>query len=111
VEEAESEAEEEETVDVDVQNTAADAKQVSLAALQKIELTASVDPPGTYLDTKSGQFVTGPSADEDEDFEEVKFESKTYAVGEKTGRVYEARDDGDFFAGFIGVGQFKSMTK
>lgn len=108
----ESEAEEsEEEVEVDVKNTAADAKQVSLAALQKIELTASVDPPGTYLDTKSGEFVTGPPADEDEDFNEMKFESKTYAVGEKTGRVYEARDEGDFFAGFIGVGQFKSMAK
>lgn len=109
--EAEESEEEAEEVDVDVTNTAGDAKQVSLATLQKIELTASVDPPGTYLDTKNGQFVTGPAADEDEDFEEVKFESKTYAVGEKTGRVYEARDEGDFFAGFIGVGQFKSMTK
>jgi hypothetical protein len=42
---------------------------------------------------------------------EVKFEGLKYVVGDKTGRVYEARDTGDIFAGFIGVGKFKKMTK
>jgi hypothetical protein len=58
---------------------------------------------------KSG--ATGPAADPDEDFDEVTFEGKKYVVGENTGRVYEAHDSGDVFAGFLGVGKFKTMTR
>lgn len=83
---------------------------VSLDELQKIKMTATLDEtPGTFWDADTGRFVSGPEAEDDEDFTEVKFESKTYVVGEKTGRVYEARDSGDVFAGFIGVGKFKTM--
>ena len=84
---------------------------VSLKDLQAIDMTATVDPPGTFWDADSGRFVKGPEADDDEDFEEKKFEGVNYVVGEKTGRVYEARETGDVFAGFIGVGKFKKMTK
>jgi hypothetical protein len=84
---------------------------MSLKDLQAIDMTATVDPPGTFWDADNGRFVKGPEADDDEDFEEKKFEGVNYVVGEKTGRVYEARETGDVFAGFIGVGKFKKMTK
>ena len=84
---------------------------VTLKELQSIGMTATVEPPGTFWDAVKGRFVKGPEADDDDDFEEMKFEGTTYVVGEKTGRVYEARDSGDVFAGFIGVGKFKKMTK
>jgi hypothetical protein len=84
---------------------------VTLVELQSIDMTATIDPPGTFWDADNGRFVKGPEADDDEDFEEVTFEKTKYVVGEKTGRVYEARDTGDIFAGFIGVGKFKKMTK
>lgn len=82
---------------------------VSLKDLQSIEMTATIDPPGTFWDADNGRFVKGPEADDDEDFTETKFDGKDYVVGEKTGRVYEARETGDIFAGFIGVGKFKTM--
>jgi hypothetical protein len=84
-------------------------QMLSLAELQSISLTASIDPPGTFWDADKGRFVRGPDADDDEDFVEIKFETKEYVVGEKTGRVYEARDSGDVFTGFVGVGKFKGM--
>lgn len=84
---------------------------ISLKDLQSLDMTAAIDPPGTFWDADNGRFVKGPDADDDEDFDEVKFEGLNYVVGEKTGRVYEARDTGDVFAGFIGVGKFKKMTK
>lgn len=84
---------------------------VSLQDLQAIDMTASIDPPGTFWDADNGRFVKGPEADDDEDFDEMKFDGVNYVVGEKTGRVYEARETGDVFAGFIGVGKFKKMTK
>lgn len=87
-----------------------DVKQIPLKELQEIEMTASVDPVGTYWDADNGRFVKGPDADDDEDFVEKKFEGKDYVIGEKTGRVYEARESGDVFAGFVGVGKFKNLT-
>lgn len=84
---------------------------VTLLELQGIGMTATIDPPGTFWDADNGRFVKGPEADDDEDFDEKTFEGTNYVVGEKTGRVYEAREGGDVFAGFIGVGKFKKMTK
>uniref|UniRef100_A0A6C0JP49 Uncharacterized protein n=1 Tax=viral metagenome TaxID=1070528 RepID=A0A6C0JP49_9ZZZZ len=104
----ESDAESEETVKM-VPN--AMIIDITLNELQSIEMTAPVDPPGTFWDADYGRFVKGPEADDDEDFDEVTFDSVKYVVGEKTGRVYEARDTGDVFAGFIGVGKFKKMNK
>uniref|UniRef100_A0A6C0EP28 Uncharacterized protein n=1 Tax=viral metagenome TaxID=1070528 RepID=A0A6C0EP28_9ZZZZ len=84
---------------------------ISLKDLQAINMTATIDPPGTFWDADNGRFVKGPEADDDEDFEEITFEGTEYVVGEKTGRIYEARETGDVFAGFISVGKFKKMTK
>jgi hypothetical protein len=106
--EEESEDSEPETVVVKTESKVLD---VTLKELQSIAMTATVDPPGTFWDADNGRFVKGPDSDDDEDFEEITFENTKYVVGEKTGRVYEARDTGDVFAGFIGVGKFKKMTK
>lgn len=84
-------------------------ESLTLKELQEIGTVASVEPPGTFWDADNGRFVTGPSKDDDEDFIETKFDKKDYVVGENTGRVYEAHDTGDVFAGFVGVGKFKSM--
>jgi DNA repair exonuclease SbcCD ATPase subunit len=82
---------------------------LTLEELQAIATIASVDPPGTFWDADSGRFVRGPAKDDGEDYIELTFEKKKYVVGEKTGRVYEARDTDDVFAGFCGVGKFKGM--
>jgi len=84
---------------------------VTLKELQSISTVADVDPIGTFWDGDNGRFVKGPDADDDEDFEDVTFEDISYVVGEKTGRVYEARESGDVFAGFIGIAKFKNMTR
>jgi hypothetical protein len=84
---------------------------VTLKELQTISMTASIEPTGTFWDADNGRFIKGPESDDDEDFEEKTFEGTKYVVGEKTGRVYEARDTGDVFVGFIGVGKFKKLTK
>lgn len=107
VEDEESEAEEE-TVKMESSATVVD---ITLKELQDIGMTATIDPPGTFWDADNGRFVKGPEADDDEDFDELTFDNVKYVVGEKTGRIYEARDTGDVFAGFIGVGKFKKMTK
>lgn len=92
----------------------ADAPPVVLtpAELQAIKQTVTVPPdasPEYLYDTEKGRKVKGPESDDDEDFVEVKFEGKEYVVGEKTTRVYEARDTGDVFAGWLNVGKFKGM--
>ena len=63
---------------------------------------------GIYWDAIGKRFVTGAS-DDDEDIVEVEFNSKTFMVGETTGRVYENIDDEDIFVGYKGIGQFTSM--
>lgn len=91
-------------------NVLPNAEKLTLKELQKLVLTATVPgKPGVFVNSANGKFVTGPEADEDEDSTEVTFNGKEYAVSDKTGRVYECREEGDFFAGFRGVGQFKEM--
>lgn len=87
-----------------------DTKEISLKELQSISMTAEVGTTGQYWDADNGRFVKGPEHDDEEDFIEKKFEGKDYVIGEKTGRVYEARETGDVFAGFAGVGKFKALT-
>jgi hypothetical protein len=82
---------------------------LSLKELQSITFIATIDKPGIFWDADGGRFVKGPDADDDEDVTDIKFGGDLYAVGEKTGRVYEAHDSGDVFAGFCGVGKFKGM--
>jgi hypothetical protein len=85
--------------------------EVSLKELQSISmLTHMGESVRLYWDGDNGRVVQGPDRDDDEDFEEVKFNGKDYVVGQKTGRVYEALDQGDVFAGYVGVLKFKMLT-
>lgn len=78
--------------------------------IKKIGMLTPIDKPGQFWDADNGRFVTGPEEDDDEDFSDpVKMGDNEYIIGEKTGRVYEVRESGDVFAGFIGIGKFKSL--
>lgn len=82
-----------------------DAETVDLSELKNLIDGYSA---GIYWDAIGKRFVTGKS-DDDEDIVEVQFKSKTFMVGETTGRVYENIDDEDVFVGYKGIGQFTGM--
>lgn len=94
---------EEETVDVFVHT-------LPISDIKKIGMLTPIDKIGQFWDADNGRFVTGPVEDDDEDFgDPVKMGDKEYIIGERTGRVYEVRESGDVFAGFIGIGKFKEL--
>jgi len=83
---------------------------LTVSEIKKIGMLTPVDKPGQFWDADNGRFVTGPEEDGDEDFSDpVKMGDNEYIIGEKTGRVYEVRENGDVFAGFMGIGKFKSL--
>lgn len=84
-------------------------EHLSITELRDIESLTPVEPKGTFWDAGNGRFVRGPEEVPDEDFIEKKFNTKNYAIGEKSGRVYEENHEGDVFVGFIGVGEFKNL--
>ena len=106
-EEAEEEEEEEDIVEK------SDSVVLTLPQLQAVTIIATLPgEKGEFWDADKGRNITGPEADEDEDFDEVSFDGKDYVVGVKTGRVYEAHESGDdFTGGYIGVGKFRNMKK
>ena len=79
----------------------------SIDDLKKIELLTESSTEGVFWDGDNGQFVTGPTSDDDEDMVEFTFKGVDYVYGEKTGRVYKCEHDKDIFVGFRGVGLFK----
>ena len=66
--------------------------------------------PGVYWNPDTKTFIKGPDADEDEDVTETKMDGITYAVGDKSRRVYREIDGVDVFEGFLGIGKFATMT-
>jgi hypothetical protein len=66
--------------------------------------------PGVYWNPDTKTFIKGPDADEGEDVTETKMDGITYAVGDKSGRVYREIDGVDVFEGFLGIGKFATMT-
>ena len=66
--------------------------------------------PGVYWNPETKTFIKGPDADEDEDVTETTMGGVTYAVGDKTRRVYREIDGVDVFEGFLGIGKFAAMT-
>jgi hypothetical protein len=111
VEEEEMRRAEEPDEEEDVVESADTTVKLTLPELQKINTIATLQPSGLFWDADNGRNVEGPDADEDEDVDEVTFESKKYVVGAKTGRVYEVLESGDKFVGFFGVGAFRTMKK
>lgn len=97
----EAESEEEET--------SPDVHTLSLDELKAIKMLTPIEQPGQFWDADNGRFVSGPVEEADEDFIETKFNNAMYVVGEKTGRVYKQDEKGDVFAGFIGIGKFKTL--
>jgi hypothetical protein len=92
-------------------SNAAQIHDVTLEELRAIEMLAvpGGEQKGVYWDADAGRWVRGPADDDDEEFDTVNFQGKTYMVGEKTGRVYEETDNRNVFHGFIGVGPFRTM--
>ena len=111
IEEEEMRRAEEPDEEEEVVESADTIVKLTLPELQKISTIATLQPTGLFWDADKGRNVEGPDADEDEDVDEVTFNSKNYVVGAKTGRVYEVLESGDKFVGFFGVGAFKTMTK
>ena len=66
--------------------------------------------PGVYWNPETKTFIKGPDADEDEDVTETKMDGITYAVGDKSRRVYREIGGVDVFEGFLGIGKFATMT-
>jgi hypothetical protein len=66
--------------------------------------------PGVYWNSESKSFIKGPDAEDDEDVTETTMGGNTYAVGDKTRRVYREIDGVDVFEGFLGIGKFATMT-
>jgi hypothetical protein len=83
---------------------------VTREELVKLKLVVATEKPEVLWDPAAKRHVKGPAMDEDEDMTEVDFKKKKYVVGDKTGRVYEVKDEGDIFVGFKGVGLFKTMS-
>ena len=84
---------------------------VTLDELKAIETAGPLveTEVGELWDATNRRFVTGPEEVSDEDVTGETFEGKKYAVGDKTGRVYEEREGVDVFVGFKGVGKFKKL--
>ena len=84
--------------------------EISLKELQSISMLSPMgESVRLYWDGDNGRVVQGPERDDYEDFEEVKFNGNDYVIGQNTGRVYEALDSGDVFAGYVGVLKFKML--
>jgi len=70
-------------------------------------------PAGTFLNTVTNKFVTGPEEPENEEVTEVTFNDKEYHVGDISYRVYKLseNDEEGEFCGYYGIDEFKEMVK
>jgi hypothetical protein len=82
-------------------------KSLTVAELVKQNKNLKQVSPGVYQHKTTGEMVTGPAEDADEEFEEKKHDGDDYIVGETTKRVYKPCEDGpDEFVGYWGVGEW-----
>jgi outer membrane biosynthesis protein TonB len=85
--------------------------KVALEILQgKMIDGESLGPQGLVL-YSDGKHLTGPDAVDDEDLDPVDFKGVEYAVGSKSGRVYQTIEGRDVLVGWGGVGKFMEMPK
>lgn len=83
---------------------------IPISEMKTIGILTPIEKVGQFWDGDNGRFVTGPDENGDEDFgDPVEVDGAEYIIGEKTGRVYEVRESGDVFAGFMGIGKFKEI--
>jgi hypothetical protein len=82
-------------------------KTLTVAELVKQNKNLTQVSPGVFQHKTTGEMVTGPPEDSDEDFDDKEHDGDTYIVGETTKRVYKPQDDGpDEFVGYWGVGDW-----
>lgn len=82
-------------------------KALSLPDLLKQKKNLEQVSAGVFKHKTTGEMVTGPEEDADEEFEEKDHDDVTYIVGETTKRVYKPTEDGpDEFVGYWGVGDW-----
>jgi len=82
-------------------------KVLSLPDLLKQKKNLEQVSVGVFRHKTTGERVTGPEEDADEEFEEKDCDDVTYIVGETTKRVYKPTEDGpDEFVGYWGIGNW-----
>jgi DNA repair exonuclease SbcCD ATPase subunit len=82
-------------------------KSLTVAELVKQNKNLKQVSAGVYQHKTTGEMVTGPEEDADEEFEDKDLDDVTYIVGQTTKRVYKPQDDGpDEFVGYWGVGDW-----
>uniref|UniRef100_A0A6C0B2R2 Uncharacterized protein n=1 Tax=viral metagenome TaxID=1070528 RepID=A0A6C0B2R2_9ZZZZ len=82
-------------------------KTLTVADLVKQNKNLKQVSAGVYQHKTTGEMVTGPEEDADEEFEEKDHDDVTYIVGQTTKRVYKPSDNGpDEFVGYWGVGEW-----
>jgi len=82
-------------------------KSLTVAELVKQNKNLKQVSAGVYQHKTTGEMVTGPAEDADEEFEDKNHDDDTYIVGQTTKRVYKPSDDGpDEFVGYWGVGEW-----
>ena len=82
-------------------------KTLTVAELIKQSKNLKQVSPGVFQHKTTGEMVTGPEEDTDEEFEDKVVDDVDYIVGETTKRVYKPCEDGpDEFVGYWGVGKW-----
>jgi DNA repair exonuclease SbcCD ATPase subunit len=82
-------------------------KTLTVAELVKQNKNLKQVSAGVFQHKTTGEMVTGPAEDADEEFEDKDHDDVTYIVGQTTKRVYKPSDDGpDEFVGYWGVGDW-----
>jgi len=82
-------------------------KTLTVAELVKQKKNLVQVSPGVFQHKTTGEMVTGPAEDPDEEFKDVKHDGDNYIIGETTQRVYKPSDEGpDVFVGYWGIGEW-----
>lgn len=85
---------------------AAVVKALKVSDLQKQAKNLVQASVGVYRHKTTGEMVTGPAEDSDEEFEEPTVDGVEYVIGQTTKRVYKTSEGPDEFVGYWGVGEF-----
>uniref|UniRef100_A0A6C0F2N8 Uncharacterized protein n=1 Tax=viral metagenome TaxID=1070528 RepID=A0A6C0F2N8_9ZZZZ len=82
-------------------------KSLTVAELVKQNKNLKQVSAGVFQHKTTGEMVTGPAEEADEELEEKDHDDVTYMVGQTTKRVYKPSDGGpDEFVGYWGVGEW-----
>jgi len=82
-------------------------KTLDVSQLQKQNKNLKQVSVGVFQHKTTGEMVTGPAEDSDEEFEDKTVDGVEYIVGQTTKRVYKPQEDGpDEFVGYWGVGEW-----